>query len=267
MLENADELFNRYQNLALTYDDKKTAQDFHLRELEIEFALPYVEKAQYMLDIGCGIGYTSRVYAGLARCRVTGLDYSPNMISAAEEISAKSATSRIGSLDFICRSVVDTGLETEFDLIVGHRCLMALLDWELQKTAILELVRILRPGGRIILFEGTVQGLEKLNSMRRRFDLQEIEGSGKDALFTLKFDEVKLADFLTANNLNFEFFGFGTYYFLSRIFYPLHIAPDSPKFDSSYNEIAKKIASEFPNLVDVGHLKAIVIEKKIQITR
>lgn len=262
MINKAEELLDRYQKLALTKDHTKTAQDVHLRELEIKFALPYVKSAQNLLDVGCGIGFTTRKYSECSCDSVIGLDYSENMISVAREISSEGQFYANKKNDFVVGSVLNTSFESSrFDLITSHRCLMALLDWDLQMEAIKELHRVLKPGGKLILFEGTTQGIDKLNTMRKAFDLEVIDPYGSDSLFTLKFDEEILENFLN------KFFrlevkqGFGTYYFLSRVFYPLHVAPNSPTFLSDYNEIAKLIADKYPDLVDIGHLKAYVLTK------
>jgi ubiquinone/menaquinone biosynthesis C-methylase UbiE len=263
MSDLANELYERYQNLALTRDHKKTAQDTQLRELEIDFALNYVKDSNSLLDIGCGIGYTTRKYAEVTAGKVIGLDYSENMIQIAQELSKDTNFGKGESNSFDVGSVLATKYGNgEFDLITSHRCLMALLNWDLQKEAFLELHRILKPGGKLILFEGTFQGIEALNKMRTDFGLDSIDPSGKDSLFTLKFDEISLEEFITPHFDLEKKEGFGTYYFLTRIFYPLHIAPEAPKFDSSYNETAKKIATLHPNLVDLGHLKAYVLAKK-----
>jgi SAM-dependent methyltransferase len=116
---------------------------------------------------------------------------------------------------------------------------MALLDWELQQQALKELARILKIGGHLVLFEGTVQGLEKLNLLRGSFGLNSIDGSGKEGLFTLKFDEVKLNKFLQSDFELITESGFGTYYFLTRVFYPLHIAPNKPVFDNEFGGTAR----------------------------
>jgi ubiquinone/menaquinone biosynthesis C-methylase UbiE len=263
MSEKAKELHERYQGIALTRDHKKTAQDSLLRELEIEFASTYVKVSESLLDIGCGIGYTTRQYRQLTGGKVVGLDYAENMITVANELSEGLDAIINGTLRFDYGSVIETNYnDSSFDLITSHRCLMALLDWNLQQKALLELHRILKPGGRLVLFEGTFQGIQTLNKMREVFGLEIIDATGQDSLFTLKFDEDELEKYISSFFNLEKKQGFGTYYFLSRVFYPLHISPESPEFGSNYNEIAKRIASVYPDLVDLGHLKAYVLVKK-----
>lgn len=258
--EFAEELFEIYQNLALTGDDRRTAQDFNLRDLEVDYALQFVPEAKSLLDIGCGLGYTTRIYATNMTGELFGIDYSPNMISRALEINE--GVEYPSRLSFLCKSVLDTGFsDNQFDLIVSHRCIMALLDWDLQKEALEEMARILKPGGQLIMFEGTFQGLTKLNKMRSSFGLNEIDGSGRGGLYTLKLDEEKFEKYISNNFSILKHEGFGTYYFLTRIFYPLYIYPDSPSFENSFAPIAKDISKVHPNLVDIGHLSAYVLQR------
>ena len=261
MREFAKELFQKYEELALTGDDKKTAQDFNLRDLEIEFALPYIKSAQNVLDIGCGLGYTTRKYASQSAGKIVGLDYSPNMIEGAKKISSNQKDS--SRIIFTCQSVVQTNFnDAQFDVIVSHRCLMALLDWNLQKNALVELARILKKGGVLILFEGTLQGLNRLNSMRKSYGLDEIDGTGQGGLLTLKFDEDMLEEFLVRKFYITKKQNFGTYYFLTRIFYPIHIAPEVPSFDNPFSRTAKELSLKNPELVDIGHLRAYALTRK-----
>ena len=56
------------------------------------------------------------------------------------------------------------GLPLEsFDLVISQRCLINLSGWEEQQIALAEIARILNPGGRFIMQEGTLQSREALN--------------------------------------------------------------------------------------------------------
>jgi ubiquinone/menaquinone biosynthesis C-methylase UbiE len=57
------------------------------------------------------------------------------------------ATTSDTTIDFREASVLDLPFDAAgFDVVTSHRCLMALLDWELQKQALVEIHRTLRPG-------------------------------------------------------------------------------------------------------------------------
>ena len=74
------ELKRRYDEIAETLDEKTTACDYNLRELEIDTAAGYMKDGQRTLDIGCGLGYAVRQYAAGKKIEAHGIDYSEKMI-------------------------------------------------------------------------------------------------------------------------------------------------------------------------------------------
>ena len=138
---------------------------------------------------------------------------------------------------------------------------MALLDWERQKQALVELARVLKSKGILVLMEGTFEGLERLNEMRQRFGLKAIEAGGKDRLCTLKFHEAELVQFCQSHYTLERIQRFGMYYFLTRVVHPLLVAPDSPKYDARINSIAREIAKIVPDYKGLGHLVAFILRK------
>ena len=130
----------------------------------------------------------SRQYAATRKVDAYGIDYSGNMIDGAKRRLAEAAPDL--QIDFREASVVDLPFDGDmFDVVTSHRCLMALLDWDLQKEALVEIHRVLKPGGMLVLMEGTFEGLARLNFFRSQFGLGEIDAGGRDRLLTLKFRE------------------------------------------------------------------------------
>ena len=123
--------------------------------------------------------------------------------------------------------------KAHFDVVTSSRCLMALLDWEKQKQALVEVHRVLKPGGVLVCMEGTFDGLEKLNQARAKFGLEAIDASGRERLYTLKFWERELLDFVKPYYVHERTQRFGMYYFLTRIVQPLLMAPDAQGMTTS----------------------------------
>ena len=167
------------------------------------------------------------------------------------------------NIEFQEASVTELPYEdAAFDVITSHRCLMALLDWDRQKQALDELHRVLKPGGILVLMEGTFDGLDRLNFFRRKFGLDEIEPDGRGRLLTLKFHERELLEHVAPSWELVRTQRFGMYYFLTRIVQPLLVAPEAPSYDHELNRVARDIARVFPDLEHMGHLVGFVLRRR-----
>jgi ubiquinone/menaquinone biosynthesis C-methylase UbiE len=261
--DDARVLKERYDEFATTLDYKTTACDFNLRELEIDLAAEYMADGMRTLDVGCGLGYAVVQYASRQRLEAHGIDYSAKMIEGAQQLLERNRPPLAGTVHFREASVLELAFgDGTFDVVTSSRCLMALLDWELQKKALRELARVLRPGGVLVLMEGTFEGLERLNRARDRFDLPAIAADGRDRLCTLKFHEEDLLNFLKPFFTLERIQRFGMYYLLTRIVHPLLVAPEPPKYDARINDVARKLARVFPDFEGLGHLVGFVLSRR-----
>jgi len=260
---NAAELKEKYEEIARSLDYNTTACDYNLRELEIDTAAAWMKDGDRVLDVGCGLGYAVTQYALRHKVEAHGLDYAENMVAGARQLLEKNFPQLKVSVTFVHASVCQTPFpDNHFDVVSSSRCLMALLDWELQKEALKEIHRILKPGGVMALMEGTMEGLERLNEMRSRFGLPAIDATGKDRLFTRKFVEAELLEYCGGMFALEKIQRFGMYYFLTRVAHPLLAAPESPKYDAKINDIARAIAKVIPDYEGLGHLAAFMFRKK-----
>jgi hypothetical protein len=121
---------------------------------------------------------------------------------------------------------------------------------------------VLKPGGTLVLMEGTFEGLARLNDVREAFDLEPIAPDGRDRLITLKFHEPELLDFCRHHYTLEKIQRFGMYYFLTRVVQPLLVAPEKPSYDHKLNEIAREIARKIPDFDGMGHLVAFIFSKR-----
>jgi len=98
-------------------------------------------------DIGCGTGSLSVLLAG-AGYAVTGLDSAPKMIRAAR---AKAAAARV-STRFVTSDAASPALpEGSFNVVLSRHVLWAMPDVD---EALAAWVRLLQPGGMLMLIEG-----------------------------------------------------------------------------------------------------------------
>ncbi|MEV4241607.1 methyltransferase domain-containing protein [Nocardia sp. NPDC049737] len=99
-----------------------------------------------VLDIGCGTGYLTRRLASVA-ATVVGLDPSAAVLERARRITAEpNCTYTVGVAESL------TAEDDSFDVVAN--CLMLHhLPEDLRATALTEMRRVLRPGGRLLIGE------------------------------------------------------------------------------------------------------------------
>jgi ubiquinone/menaquinone biosynthesis C-methylase UbiE len=253
-------LKERYELIALS-GDVATACDYQLRDLEIDFGLEHIRDGDKVLDVGCGPGVALLAYARSRKIDAFGIDYAENMVMFAKRHVAEEGADL--KIEVEQASVLSLPFKDEsFDVVTSHRCLMALLDWKKQQSALMEIARVLKPGGVLVLMEGTFDGIERLNNWRVRFGLSEIDAAGRDRLTTLKFRESELLAFVESTYELQRTQRWGMYYFLTRIVQPLLVAPEQPTYSHKLNEIAKTIARQIPDLNELGHLVGFALRKR-----
>ena len=107
-------------------------------------ALAEVAPRAHVLDVGCGTGRWLRRYASLG-LEATGVDATPEMLRVARTrgTTAPLVAGEANHLPFRDR---------EFD-VVSDVTVIQHIPSALQPQALLEMTRVLKPGGRLILFE------------------------------------------------------------------------------------------------------------------
>jgi ubiquinone/menaquinone biosynthesis C-methylase UbiE len=256
-------LKDRYDSFALSKDYRTTASDYQLREIEIDTGASYIQDGMVTLDVGCGLGYAVTQYAQRRDATCHGIDYSENMIAGAVELVQKNYPAIVPRVHFQHASVTALPFpDNHFDVVTSHRCLMALLDWGKQQEALKDIHRVLKPGGVLVLMEGTFEGLERLNAAREKVSLTPIAPDGRDRLITLKFHEPELLSFCRPYYVHENTHRFGMYYFLTRVVQPLLVAPENPTYDHKLNAVARELSRHFPDLDGMGHLVAFALTKR-----
>jgi ubiquinone/menaquinone biosynthesis C-methylase UbiE len=102
---------------------------------------------QRVLDVGCGTGFLALRFAELGHT-VTGIDLAPQMIERAQrkaEQASENIDFRVGNA-----AALDCADES-YDWVVARHLIWLLPDPE---RAVAEWLRVLRPGGRLLLIEG-----------------------------------------------------------------------------------------------------------------
>lgn len=140
-----------------TVDDLAPVDEFHIggRSASVELSQQLEVSAETrLLDIGCGIGGTSRFFASTAGCEVVGIDLSPTYVDVAETLTGWTGLSHLAG--FKAGSAMDLPFEdNSFDRAVQLHVGMNIAD----KAALFEeIARVLRPGGRLGVYDVVRQG-------------------------------------------------------------------------------------------------------------
>jgi SAM-dependent methyltransferase len=146
-LANAGKDVNR-----LTPEDLAPIDQFHIRgrmaTLELARAAG-LDAAKHVLDVGSGVGGTSRCLAKEFGCRVTGIDLTDEYCRAAALLTAKTGLAHLVD----CRQGDATDLPFDdgaFDVVWTEHVAMNIPD----KTRLYkEMHRVLKPGGTLAIYD------------------------------------------------------------------------------------------------------------------
>lgn len=243
-------------------DCRASTPDACLVDLEVRTLRKYIGNGEKLLDIGCGNGYTSIKLAQKRTIKVIGIDISSEMIQCANQMLRNYMRKLKGEVQFEVGNILSLDFVEHFgegrlDTVVTKRTLINVLSWGEQKETIIKILHLLKPKGKYIMIEGTMQGYENMNSLRERFGIPRTPIRWHNNYL----DEGRLIPFLNENFditcvRNFS----STYYIGSRVIQPLILKPfrKEPRYDFFLN----RLFSYVPSFGDYGIQKLIVCRKK-----
>jgi ubiquinone/menaquinone biosynthesis C-methylase UbiE len=210
------------------------------------------ESLQRLLEIGCGNGHLATVihHTFGGRFDYCGIDYTPEMIELAK---SRKLPFRFDHASVLELPIPDGGV----DLIVSDRVLINLLEVDDQLKAVVELARVLRRGGVMMMIEGFKEGLVNLNRARSEFLLNPIPEPAVNNWFTeqrwagavmgefVEFGDAELVGLPPQNFLS-------SHYFMTRFVHDA-IRPADSKIRNT--EFAKFFALALPPVGDYSPLR------------
>lgn len=231
-----DFIKNFWENQGKKYKNSHWASwgDNWMIDLEIDLISGYIGNGERILDVGCSNGYSVfRQFDKNNTIKISGIDFADSMIRYAQELKKKKYEDK--AIDFSVGDILDIKFENNyFDIAYTTRVLINLPNWEDQKKGIKELLRVVRPGGKVIVSEAFWEPLTLLNALRALKNLDPLEMH--DFNRYLHFD--KLDSFLKKDGICFEKKDFSSiYYFGSRFLREL--VTDTNKYEGFTNPINK----------------------------
>ena len=231
--------------------------DKHLLNAEIELLRKQIPERTKILDAGCGEAEGTLVYSSIPGTVIHAVDFSETRLQKARE-------RLVGRENVMCKQVDFLGeyqLDHDYDVIVSQRFLINLMEWRLQQKVLLDLASMLNPGGRLLMLEGSRQGVDSLNEFRAAFDLEPIPVKWHN----LFFDDRELVDFMREHGYQLiTEDGLGTYFLLTRGIRP--VFEQTLNWDSGFNRRAAAPSTDA--LLQLGpkfsRLKLWVFQKQKQ---
>ena len=238
------------------WEDVKTVslKDNNLQFLERRTILDFIErtKKNTLKDIGCGDGSDTIFFAEKFN-KVFAYDYSSTMLEKASKVLSDAENISLSNLD-----IIEDQLDQKSDVVITKRMLINLGSFQNQKNAIKKIYDSLEDDGYLIMLETSVDGLEKLNYYRKKFDLHDIPKPFHNTLFVL--DELKffVEEFFIIEDISF----FSTYYFLTRIYNPLLNESNYMEYDEKAKNIAIQNLNLFSSQEIIGPQFCMLLKKK-----
>lgn len=257
MLPLKQKIRQRWAEKALQFKAKPqaTIEDLEFRKLNCFVVSQYLNSHDVIADIACGNGHATALYSQKVKF-AQGIDYLPAFIAIATKKYKKLI--KEGRLGFKTADILDLKERRLFDKVICERTLNNLVSWADQKRALLNLHRILKKNGLLLLTEPTVQGHASVDKVRLAFNINPLTKYWNN----FYLDEVKFEQFIKPYFNLEEKRHFGTYQLISKIFYPLFVYPKAQTFRSKINRLARQIAEVYPGNEGISHTVLYLLSKK-----
>jgi len=160
MTESTQEWFRQWSN---EYDQTLGKIKRHHEMLDLAVEMSKVKDEESVLDVGCGTGLLSLKFLEAAKCTITGVDLSEDMLNIWKE--------KIDTLDLADRVAIKSGnaanlefKDSSFEIIASTVTLHHVQD---KQPAIDKIYKLLKPGGRFVMGDLDVDTSGKLDNVQR----------------------------------------------------------------------------------------------------
>ena len=229
-------------------------------EMEIREILKRLEDGDRVLDVGCANGYSTIQFASQKKVNIRGLDYIPEMIQQARLRLSELEGKLAGTVKFDVGDITALNEPPEaYDKVVVIRVIINMSDWSQQFKALRECVRVLKPGGLLLLSEATLQGWHRMNKFRQEWELPPIPMPP----FNQYLDQERVIEAASPDLKLVEMADFSsTYYVGTRVLKPLLIQALGAKVNVANPAMEwNRWFAQLPSWGDYGTQKLFVFRK------
>ncbi|HKI25783.1 MAG TPA: class I SAM-dependent methyltransferase [Candidatus Sulfotelmatobacter sp.] len=256
------EVYEYWNQQASEYGQSPSASWSDIRVIEMEIAeiTKHLSDGDRVLDAGCANGFSSVEFACARRVMLRGVDYVPRMIEQARDRLDSVRDKLVGSVEFGVGDITELAEPSNaYDKVIVVRVLINLGTWERQLRGLHECIRVLKPGGLLLLSEATLQGWRRLNSLRSEWGLDDIPMPS----FNQYVDQDQVIAAVTGEAELVELSNFAsTYYVGTRLLKPLlALATNAPISVADPNAEWNRWFSQLPAAGDFGTQKLFVFRK------
>jgi ubiquinone/menaquinone biosynthesis C-methylase UbiE len=223
--------------------------DLNLKKIEISELEKYFSDDLTVLEVGCGNGESAEYFASKFKISIDAIDFAEKMVTVAIE-RLKLRKDLLGKVSFQVADIREFNTDLKYDLIYCQRSLINLDSWPEQQHAIEKILGWLTPGGRFVMCENSLDGLNQINSYRNALDMEDILPPWHNQyLEEAEVAKVNIAGVKLEEIVSFS----STYYFLSRVVNAALAAQmgESPAYDSPINLLAMNL----PPINNAGQTK------------
>jgi SAM-dependent methyltransferase len=224
MVHNQDQVLEYWNR-----EEVESMYDKNLLNAEIELIRRHIPQNASVLDAGCGEGEGTIVYSSLSGVEVDAVDFSETRLAKARQRLEGRENVTFKQVDFLG----SYDLPKRYDIIVSQRFLINLMEWELQQKVLSDQMGMLKPQGKLLMLEGSQQGVDSLNEFRTAWGMEAIPVKWHN----LFFDDEALEAFMRSQGHQLvDQDGLGSYFLLTRGVRPA--LDKALEWDCDFNRLA-----------------------------
>jgi len=230
--------------------------------------LKSTKDSKSVLEVGCGNGNNIHGLAQLfPELDFVGLDYSNEMISAAQEMKLQSGLLNMNfAVEDVLNLMNNMKLKENFDIVLTDRLLINLNTWDLQKKGLSQLNQCIKNKGFLLLVENFTNSYSNQNQLRTSLNLNPRTPDP----YNLFLSEEKLEPFLR-NELRLSLVlseNFGSLHDLLLYVLLPHVNNKRVVYDAPIMESVTQLLLNFPhslqkNFGDFGQNKLYLFQKTL----